>query len=313
MVSELESIADPAERRRFALGAIVAIVRLGLGRYGLRANAGEPPLPTLTTGRLLGRHATPFVVSLASLTALLVAQQVLNLRERGVSADALGQAFLLAIPVVMALTIPMAVFLAVVWVFTRPGMEGVFASARRRRHGIRGLVVPVLCIAGVPAILTFVLSTEILPRTNARFSVMVDRPVPTDRTMTMAELREAARGARADSGPDAAARLTAYEVEIQKDYALAAACVVLALTGAAIALRFPRGGARLVFGASGVVFTGYFISLVVGESLADQQVMSPFVAMWMASAILIAVVLLLVWRPGQASTANESESLAVGR
>jgi hypothetical protein len=33
MVAEIDSIADPAERRRFALGAIAAIARLVLGDY----------------------------------------------------------------------------------------------------------------------------------------------------------------------------------------------------------------------------------------------------------------------------------------
>jgi hypothetical protein len=33
MVSELDSISDPAERRRFALGALAAIARMALSRY----------------------------------------------------------------------------------------------------------------------------------------------------------------------------------------------------------------------------------------------------------------------------------------
>jgi lipopolysaccharide export LptBFGC system permease protein LptF len=269
----------------------------------------------LTTRQLLRRHATPFAVSLASLTIPLLAQhavrRVPELTSRGVPADAIVEVLLLAVPHTLALTIPMAVFLAVSWVFTRLGAEDVLASARRERQGVRRLVAPVLGAAAVIATLTFVSSTQVLPRANARLgAVLKGAPLePTDRTMTVAELREAARRARMATGEEAAARAAAYEVEIQKKFALAAACVVLALAGAATAIRFPRGGVGLVFGASGLVFTGYYLSLVAGESLADRQMISPLIAMWMANTFLLAVVLLLIRRPSRTSGA---ETLAMG-
>jgi lipopolysaccharide export system permease protein len=129
--------------------------------------------------------------------------------------------------------------------------------------------------------------------------------------MTIGELREAARIARTDSRPGCAARAAAYQVEIQKKFALAAACVVLALAGVAVALRFPRGGMGRVIIASVVVFTGYYVSLMAGESLADRLVISPFFAMWMANAFLLATVLLLI-RRGRSRTAGGAESLAIG-
>ena len=67
----------------------------------------------------------------------------------------------------------------------------------------------------------------------------------------------------------------------------------------------------LVIGASGIVFAGYYVSLVAGEVLAEQQVISPFVGMWLANAVLFAIVLLLFWRPRAAGTRG-TESLAIG-
>jgi lipopolysaccharide export LptBFGC system permease protein LptF len=217
-------------------------------------------------------------------------------------------------PHTLALTIPMAVFVAVSWVFTRLGAEGVLAAAQRERHGVRRLVAPVLGAAAVIAALTFVSNTQILPRTNARLAaVLAGAPRHlTDRTMTIGELREAARSARTDNGSDAAARAAAYEVEIHKKFALAAACVFLALAGAAIPLRFPRRGMALVIGASGLVFTGYYVSLIAGESLAERLVIPPLLAMWMANAFLLAIVLLLTWRSGRSRAAGVAESLALG-
>lgn len=333
MVSELDAIADPAERTRFALGAIAAIARLALSGYGGTivhapgrfvgvtesrdgANSGGSMLK-LATRQLVRRHATAFAVSFASLTLLVLtnyaAECVPHLTARGAPAGTIVAALLLAVPFTLALTMPMAVFIAVSWVFTRLGAEGVLAAAQRERHGVRRLIAPVFGVAAVIAALTLVSNTQALPRANARLAaVLAGAPRATGRTMTIGELRAAARNARTEAGPDAAMRAAAYDVEIQKKFALAAACVVLALAGAAIALRFPRGGAGLVLGASGVVFTGYYFLLVTGESLADGQVISPFAGMWMANAVLLAVVLLLVWRPAAPRAARGAEALASG-
>ena len=87
--------------------------------------------------------------------------------------------------------------------------------------------------------------------------------------------------------------------------------MVLALLGAATAIRFPRGGVGLVLGASALVFTGYYLLLVVGEALADRQMLSPFVAMWMANGGLLATALLLLWQPGRPGPAHGAETLAI--
>jgi lipopolysaccharide export LptBFGC system permease protein LptF len=118
--------------------------------------------------------------------------------------------------------------------------------------------------------------------------------------MTLEELREAARTARAGGGAGAAARAAAYEVEIQKKFALAAACLFLALAGAALAVRFPRAGRALLLTASAVVFGGYYVAVVAGDALADQQVIPPLFAMWMANVVLLAFAALLIGRPGGA-------------
>ncbi len=79
--------------------------------------------------------------------------------------------------------------------------------------------------------------------------------------------------------------LNQYQVEIEKKFALAAACLVFVLLGAPMALRFPRGGVGLVIGASLTVFGLYYVGLIAGETLADKLILSPFVAMWMANAL----------------------------
>jgi lipopolysaccharide export system permease protein len=84
---------------------------------------------------------------------------------------------------------------------------------------------------------------------------------------------------------DASITMARYQVEIQKKFALAAACVVFVLFGAPIALRFPRGGVGVVIVVSVVAFGIYYVCLIGGEALADKLLLSPFWAMWAANAI----------------------------
>ena len=84
------------------------------------------------------------------------------------------------------------------------------------------------------------------------------------------------------------------------------------MVAAATAVRFPRGGRRLVLVASGVVFGGYYVSLIAGESLADRQVISPLTGMWLANAFLLTVVLLLLWRSIHAGPSNAPDTLVTG-
>jgi len=171
----------------------------------------------------------------------------------------------------------------------------------------------VMGAAAVLAGATLVSNAVVVPRATGRLAaVLAGGPrAPSDRTMTIGELREAAREARASTGTDAAARAAGLEVEIQKKFALAAACMVLALAGAAIAIRFPRGGPGLVLGAGGLVFTGYYLAVVAGESFADRQVVSPLAAMWAANACLLVVTLLLAWPRRRPDPGGGAETLAV--
>src|SRR5438034_439361 len=94
-----------------------------------------------------------------------------------------------------------------------------------------------------------------------------------------------------------------YQVEIQKKYAIAAACLIFALVGAPVALRFQRGGVGLVIGMSVAVFTVYYIGLIGGEELGDRLIVSPFFAMWTPNVIFGVAGLVGLWRirqPGNA-------------
>jgi lipopolysaccharide export LptBFGC system permease protein LptF len=256
-----------------------------------------------TAGQLVRRLATAFAISFALLTGSLLTnyatKQLPLLSARGDPTSIMVEYMLMAVPFTAAMTIPMSVLVAVLWVFTRLGKDGTLAAARSERHGIRRLVTPLLRAAALVAALTLVMNDQILPRANARLSALqsgVATHQRGDREMTIWELRAEARNARANDGPDGLVRAVALDVEIQKKLALAAACVVLALAGVALALLIPSGGVALVIVASWLVFPVYYVGLIAGEALADRLLVSPFVAMWLANALLLPPALLILWR-----------------
>jgi len=90
-------------------------------------------------------------------------------------------------------------------------------------------------------------------------------------------------------------RAAIYQVEIHKKLAISAACVIFALLGVPVAIRFPRGGVGLVIGTSLAVFSIYYVGLIGGEELGDRLIVSPFLAMWTPNLIFTAVGLGLLW------------------
>lgn len=261
-----------------------------------------------TTREVLRRHAISFTVAFAALTGVLLLQfalrQVASLNERGASTGSIADVLFLSLPFIAAMTIPMSVLVAVLHVFTRLGAEGTLDSARFVQHGIRRLVFPVLVAAVGMTAFSFVVTAEIVPRANERLATVLAGKTfaPGDRSMTIRELRQAEKDV---GGSEVQSRslVTQYEVEIQKKLSLPAACLILACVGIALSFRIPRGGVMLVFGGSVVLFASYYALLMVGETLADRMVISPFVGMWGANAVMMAVAVVAGWqrRPGTTS------------
>src|SRR5258706_4008959 len=116
------------------------------------------------------------------------------------------------------------------------------------------------------------------------------RPAPTTQSLVTpgatAAVEQRVRAARQ--------RAAIYEVEIHKKLAISAACVIFALLGVPVAIRFPRGGVGLVIGTSLAVFSIYYVGLIGGEGLGDRLIVSPFLAMWTPNLIFTAVGLTLL-------------------
>ena len=110
-------------------------------------------------------------------------------------------------------------------------------------------------------------------------------------------------GAKIQFG-NAASIVDGHSGEIEKKFAIAVACFIFVLLGAPIALRFPRGGVGMTIGVSLAVFGLYYVGLIVGETMADRNYVSPFWGMWAANLILGVIGLALTARLGAEGTTN---------
>lgn len=264
-------------------------------------------MPNLTSRSVARRLVVPFAISLLTLTTVLIADYVAREVPRlghQASAGTIATLILLSVPFTVAMTIPMSVFVAVLWAFTRLGTQGAIDMARQERGGLRRLLAPVIGFATGVAALMLMWNAELLPRANARLVGVITTGTAArgDRTMTLGELRAAARDARANAtaGTNAtsAKQVARYEIEVQKKPALATACLALALAAAAIGLRFPRRGASLVVVMSLVVFGAYYVGITTGETLANRLVVSPLMGMWTPNVLLAMAASLAMWRSG---------------
>src|SRR2546421_923048 len=105
-----------------------------------------PPIVRTISRYLLRQHVAPLAFALAALTSLMLIQQVAKqlsgLLGKGLPAGVIAEVFLLSLPFIVAVTLPMAVLVAVLHVFTRlAGDNEITALPARGVSGSR-LVAP---------------------------------------------------------------------------------------------------------------------------------------------------------------------------
>ncbi len=75
-------------------------------------------------------------------------------------------------------------------------------------------------------------------------------------------------------------------VEIYKKYSIPFACIVFILIGVPLGIMARRGNMAVGGGISLVFFIIYWVFLIGGEELADRDLLSPFLSMWLANFIV---------------------------
>jgi lipopolysaccharide export LptBFGC system permease protein LptF len=275
---------------------------------------------------LLRLHVAPFTLNLTALTSLILAnnlvKQLPGLRSHGASSAVVVEVLALSVPFIIAMTLPMAVLIAVLRVFTRLPSDSALGGATGRGDGgvsVRQLMTPVLGAAACVTVVALLWNDQVLPRANHRLrTLLVDtqrEPAAEtsrssykgDRELTIAELRRGARGARQEAerasvdGQEERARAgrlraAMYEVEIHKKWAISTACLVFAAFAASLGLLVPTRGIVFITAVTFAVFSLYYVGLIGGEELGDRLMVPPFLAMWTMNLILAIAGLAIFWR-----------------
>jgi lipopolysaccharide export system permease protein len=91
-------------------------------------------------------------------------------------------------------------------------------------------------------------------------------------------------------------QINIYLVEIYKKYSIPFACVVFVLIGAPLGIITKKGGFGVAAGMSLGFFLLYWACLIGGEKLADRELLSPFLSMWVANIIIGFAGIYLIFR-----------------
>src|SRR5437867_4343614 len=119
---------------------------------------------------LLRQHLAPLGFALAALTALMlinqIAKQLSGLLGKGLPTGVIVEVFLLSVPFIVAVTLPMAVLVAVLHVFTRLAADNEITAMQAGGVSFGRVIAPALAGAAGIALLSFLWNAQLLPRTN---------------------------------------------------------------------------------------------------------------------------------------------------
>jgi len=146
--------------------------------------------------RLLSRYllrqlAAPFLFALAALTSLMLLSQVAKkfgaLVGKGLPWGVIGEVFGLSLPFIVAMTLPMAVLVAVLYAFSHLAADNEITAMRASGISVYQILAPVLAWGLFMSAFNFAFVDQVLPRSNARLRGLL---IDIGRKKPTLELRE---------------------------------------------------------------------------------------------------------------------------
>jgi lipopolysaccharide export system permease protein len=135
---------------------------------------------------LIRAHVGPFLFALFALTGLLfvnaIAQKLQDLMGKGLTRDVIIEVMYLSIPHTVALTVPMAVLVAVLYVFSDLAANNELTAMKAGGVQPQRLLMPLLGVGTIVALLMYVFHDRVLPETNHRLALLlldIGRKTPT--------------------------------------------------------------------------------------------------------------------------------------
>jgi lipopolysaccharide export system permease protein len=140
---------------------------------------------------LLRQMVAPFLFGLAALTSLMLLSQIAKkfgaLVGKGLPWSVIAEVFGLSLPFIVAMTLPMAVLLAVLYAFSHLAADNEITAMRASGISVYQILGPVLAWGVAMSAVNFVFVDQVLPRTNARLRTLL---IDIGRKKPTLELRE---------------------------------------------------------------------------------------------------------------------------
>lgn len=296
----------------FATSA-AALAGLGdlLGR-GLRERIADERRGFGQAERTVLRNSVlSFALAFFVLTDIMLALSM-GRQSRSMSGEQWLSVLWYSVPYIAAMTIPMALFVAVLAALNKKGRHAT-PPERAKDSGRTPRMMPLALLGVVVTILAYGLNTQVLPKANTELQWLQSGKrdgFRSDRSLAPHELQEQWRDLETQiasgrtSRPESNARelINSYRIEYHKKYAISAACLFLTLFAAALTRRLQRIPLVWQVPLSVAVFAGYYMLLIVGETLGDSGTLAPSLAMWSGNLMLLLLTLLLL-TPGSGARA----------
>jgi lipopolysaccharide export system permease protein len=128
---------------------------------------------------LLRQLVAPFCFALAALTGFMLISQVAKkfgaLVGKGLPWSVITEVFVLSLPFIIAMTLPMAVLLAVLYTFSHLAADNEITAMRANGLSVYQVLAPVLVWGTFMAAFNLAFVDQVLPRSNARLrSLLID-------------------------------------------------------------------------------------------------------------------------------------------
>lgn len=177
---------------------------------------------------LLKQHVAPFLFALSALTAFQLLNQIARrlgeLVGKGLPWSWIVEVFALSIPFIVTTTMSMAVLVAVLYAVGRLAADHELTAIRASGIAIGQLMVPLLSAGVLVAVVAFLFSDQVLPRSNHRLRTLlsdISRKKPTFalKEQVINELQHSRlflRAARIDQSRFALREVTIYDLGDQQ-------------------------------------------------------------------------------------------------
>jgi lipopolysaccharide export system permease protein len=141
---------------------------------------------TILTRYLLRSHAGPFLFALSVLTGLLfvntVARRIKDLAGKGLDLSVIGKVLMLSLPHIVALTLPMAVLVSVLYTFSQLSADNEVTALKASGANLVRLILPLVAAGVMLAGVMVWFNDRVLPNANHELKNLlmdVSRKSPT--------------------------------------------------------------------------------------------------------------------------------------